>query len=140
MYIGTPSQGSSNGKFIYDTGSSTTVVTSNACWYGCGSKYYNPGSSSTSKKIANANAYDNTLATGAVVGTYYSDKVCLSDKLCVNDWGVFAISIPTLPIEDFDGVLGFSYLNDTAGLHDSSFVNALYKAGEIAEPIATFQF
>ena len=39
---------------------------------------------------------------------------------------------------DFDGVLGFSPINETDA-HDTSFVKALYDAGEIPEMIATFQ-
>ena len=48
LFFGTPLQGSSSGKFIYDTGSVWLTVTSKDCKY-CITKYYNETASSTSE-------------------------------------------------------------------------------------------
>ena len=125
LFIGTPMQGNKDSKFYYDTGTGTTLTTATGCDSGCASHYYNPLKSSTSQAVVNGtDTTVKTLKTGNIKGDWYKDKVCINEKLCVDDWGVFAGTAPSKPIE-FDGVLGFSFINDTAGIHNTSFVQAL---------------
>jgi hypothetical protein len=46
VYIGTPEQGTSSSKFIYDSGSGYLLVTSNNC-ASCTTQFYNQTASST---------------------------------------------------------------------------------------------
>ena len=137
LYFGTPLQGNDDAKFFYDTGTGTSIVTSKLCGNGCLSQYYDSTKSTTSQAKSSTNTTIYSLLAGNVTGTYINDRVCINEKLCADDWTFFEIE-DTQKMLNFDGILGFSPINGSAE-HDTSFVKALYDAGEIPEMVATFQ-
>ena len=73
---------------------------------------------------------------GNLEGTFVQDKVCINEKLCINNWNFFEVSSSDKMLEQ-SGVIGFGPVNSTAS--QTSFIKALYDAGQIPEMIATFQ-
>ena len=136
LKFGTPLQGNDQAKFFYDTSTGTTITTSKKCGSGCVSQYYDSSKSTTSQAVGNRTSIYN-MQVENVTGTYIKDRVCISENLCVNDWTFFEIE-KTQKFLEVDGILGFSPINKTS-VHDTSFVKALYDAGEIPDMVATFQ-
>ena len=127
VYFGTPIQHNDNGaEFVYDTGSGYLTTTSTLC-SSCGSQYYDP-SESTSFKVVQTQDMELDYGSANLVGKLASDRTCLSETTCVNDFEFFVITHQN-GLTGYDGILGMSPADEAQ--NGPSYVKALYDQGII---------
>lgn len=106
VFIGTPLQGNSNTKFIFDSGSGYLDVMSDSC-KSCKTAFYNSTASSTYSNSTNPTT-SISYGSGSVEGYMGVDNVCLSDSIsytCAQQFNFFLVTNQT-GLNQQDGILG----------------------------------
>lgn len=114
IWIGSPLQGESNGRFVFDTTSGMLAVASTGCT-NCVYTYFNSTASSSYSASADTTVTTNIVQGIAnipmtLTGSLGNDKVCISnddDESCVSDFDFFLITSQE-GLNELDGVLGLA--------------------------------
>ena len=115
LYFGTPKQGNSSSKFMFDTSSITSAVTTTECT-NCANQYFDPSLSSSFKLTSSEEkVLDYSFGKKSLTGYMGQDLVCLLDNkqdTCANLLEFCLITSQTNLNVDIDGVLGLSPYTD----------------------------
>jgi hypothetical protein len=109
-------------KVIFDTGSGNLIIPSSECSVpGCAPhKKYAHSSSTTASSVQNEKGEDSseiTFGTGQIEGSFFRDKLCIGESLCIDANFIAAEKETTEPFQEipFDGIMGLGFKDLSMG-------------------------
>jgi len=91
---------------MFDTSSDWLAIESSSC-SNCTGNTYDANESETSEQTNGVNT-ERKYNEIVVTGTEWTDKVCLSSAVCIEDFGFFLIDSQSAIQETVDGILGLA--------------------------------
>jgi hypothetical protein len=115
-------------QVVYDTGSYNLVLEKKGCTTCKGADFYDPAGSSTAKRV-DQQEYDLGYGSADLTAQKYTDRACIGDKLCANNYLMWPFVKETGL--DLDGIMGM-------GPESATLFNNLQAQGTIDQQVFGF--